>query len=74
MDTYDAAVRARIATTPRPTGTRSQMRIDLSELAASGISAEEISAAADDVSKQILENTIKREYVDSSGALHLIIG
>ncbi len=48
--------------------------INLSELAASGISVDEIVASIDDVSKQILGNVILREYMDSSGAPHFVIG
>jgi polar amino acid transport system ATP-binding protein len=48
--------------------------VDLPEYVACGINANEITSAADDVSRQILENTISREYVDDSGAVHLVIG
>ena len=47
--------------------------VDLGELAASGIGIDEIAAAADDESRQILENTISHQYVDGSGMIHLVI-
>ena len=48
--------------------------VDLRGLAASGIGDDEINAAADDVSRQILDNIVLRQYADESGALHLVIG
>jgi len=37
------------------------------------VSADELNAAADDMSRQILENIISRQSVDDSGKLHLVI-
>ena len=54
-------------------GEEADLLVDLDEFTASGINVAEIPAAADDVSRQILENVIKREYADESGAIHLVI-
>ena len=50
------------------------LMIDLPELAAFGITEDEVTLIADDLSRQILENVIIRQYVDSSGMIHVIIG
>lgn len=50
------------------------LAIDSRELTAAGVSNEEIYAAADDISKQILESVVTRHEVDASGVLHLAIG
>lgn len=47
--------------------------IDLRELIAAGVGDDEVMAAIDDVTMQILQNMISRQYVDDSGMLHLII-
>lgn len=49
------------------------LRIDVGQLSACGITDEELNAVADDMAKQILENTISRYYVDDSGAPHYVI-
>ena len=54
-------------------GEEADLLINLQKLAESGISEKEVYAAADDVTRRILENTISRQYVDDSGAFHLII-
>ena len=55
-------------------GEEADLLLDMQGFAASGISNEEIYAAADDISRQILESIVKRLYTDSSGGLHLVIG
>ena len=44
------------------------------KLAAAGVTEDEMNAAVDDMSKQILENIVSRQYVDETGASHLVIG
>ena len=48
--------------------------VGLDEFTSSGITDEQISEAADDVAKKILENLIKRKYTDDSGKVHFVIG
>jgi polar amino acid transport system ATP-binding protein len=55
-------------------GDEADLLVDFRELTANGISTDEISSTADDISRQVLENTISRQYLDDSGALHLVIG
>jgi len=47
--------------------------VDLREFAAAGISINQITSTADEVTRQILENVIVREYTDGSGTHHLVI-
>lgn len=54
-------------------GKEASLLIDIDKLAAAGVSADELNAAADDMSRQILENIISRQSVDDSGKLHLVI-
>ena len=54
-------------------GEEADLIVDMPELFAAGVSVDEINSAADDVSRQILENVISRQYLDSSGALHVVI-
>ena len=54
-------------------GEEADLIVDMPELIAAGVSVDEINSAADDVSRQILENVISRQYLDSSGALHVVI-
>lgn len=54
-------------------GEEADLIVDLRELTAAGVIDNEIATAADDVSRQILDNTISRQYVDDSGMTHLII-
>lgn len=49
------------------------LRVGLGALSAAGIGVDEVLAAADDVSRQILDNTVAREYVDEAGMLHFAI-
>ncbi|MBQ9041370.1 MAG: amino acid ABC transporter ATP-binding protein [Eggerthellaceae bacterium] len=55
-------------------GEEADLLVDLRKLAAAGISDDEFATAIDDVSKQILESVIARQYTDSAGAFHLVIG
>ena len=55
-------------------GEEADLLVDLRELASAGVSGNELAAAIDDVSRQILESVTSRQYVDDSGALHLVIG
>ena len=55
-------------------GEQANLTVGLQALTDAGVSLDEIDAAADDVSRQILENVISRQYRDESGALHLVIG
>ena len=48
--------------------------VDLRTLAASGVNESEILGLADEITGQILENNVLRQYVDASGGLHLVIG
>ena len=48
--------------------------VDVGNLASSGINADEISEATDDVTMQILENVIKKQTLEDSRKLHLVIG
>jgi len=54
-------------------GNEADLLVGLSKLTACGVNADEVTEADDDVSKQVLESTISRQYVDESGMLHLII-
>ena len=54
-------------------GEQADLRVDVGELAACGVSDEELNAVADDISKRILESAISRYYVDESGAPHYVI-
>ena len=54
-------------------GEEADLIVGMSELFAAGVNVDEINSAADDVTKQILENVISRQYLDSSGALHVVI-
>lgn len=49
------------------------LRVGLGALSAAGIGADEALAAADDVSRQILDNTVARKYVDEARMLHFAI-
>ena len=55
-------------------GEEADLLVDLRKLATSGIGEKEVTAVMDDISRQILENVIVRDYVDDSGAYHLVIG
>ena len=53
---------------------KAELIIDLRKLSAFGITEDEVPLVADDLSRQILENLLVRQYVDNSGLIHLIIG
>ena len=55
-------------------GEQANLRVDLRELVASGVSGDEIESHADDVTKQVLGGTISQQSMDESGMLRLVIG
>ena len=55
-------------------GKEADLSVDLSKFTASGISRDMAVAITDDISKRILENIVQRQYMDSSGKIHFIIG
>ena len=54
-------------------GEEADLIVSTPELFAAGVNADEINSVTDDVSRQILDNVISRQYLGSSGALHLVI-
>ena len=51
-----------------------RLLVDVRKLVAAGIGNDDIDAAVDDMTRQILENTIMRQYSDGPGLLRLAIG
>ena len=54
-------------------GKEARLFADFRTLAASGISNDEIDAAADEMSAQILMNTVSELSSDAPGTMHLVI-
>ena len=54
-------------------GEKAHLLVDAHKLADAGIGPNEISAAADDVSMQVLSNTVTQQFVDEFGMFHLTI-
>ena len=53
---------------------KADLRIDVRELLASGVSSDDVDSLGDEVTKRVLESTVTQYSVDEPGVLHLVVG